>query len=179
MPAIYDDAPPPAAFGPEPGWVHLNMPRSWGKGRSFVSGDTGDDRLRVWYYTDEREPRVLYAKVCFGPGAEGPPNHAHGGSMAAVLDEAMGFCAWAFGHKVVAASITINFQKRLPLEQVMVVRAALERVENTRVRTISRIYDPISGTQFATGEGLFVKQSFESFDIIEGVIRSQTDDPDS
>ena len=38
--------------------------------------------------------RSLRAKVLFGPGTQGPPGHAHGGSMAAVLDEAMGGAAW-------------------------------------------------------------------------------------
>ena len=44
-----------------------------------------------------------------GPPIEGPPGHAHGGSMAAVLDEAMGAAAWMEGHLVVAVRLATSF----------------------------------------------------------------------
>lgn len=160
----------PPGFEPEPGWNHLDLPRTWGKGRSFVSGETEGDRLRIWYFTSPHEPKVLYAKVWFGLGAEGPPGHAHGGSMAAVLDESMGFCAWVAGHSVVAASINISFQKRLPLERILFVRAAVDTIVDSRVTTTGRIYDPETGDRFATGEGLFVEQPLESFGGLADVV---------
>lgn len=62
----------------------------------FVSGDADDDRLRVAYFR-RNEDDALLATVWFGSKAEGPPHHAHGGSIAAVLDEAMGASAWICG----------------------------------------------------------------------------------
>jgi acyl-coenzyme A thioesterase PaaI-like protein len=152
----------PAEFGPEPGWSLLQMPRTFGAGRSFVSGELDGDRLRIWYYRREADG-ALCAKVWFGYGAEGPPGHAHGGSMAAVLDEAMGFAAWVNGHPVVAATITINFRKRLPLEKVLHVECFVDSVDAKKVTTKGRIHDPESGAVFSEGEGTFVKQPIESF----------------
>lgn len=153
---------PPAEFGPEAGWSLLQMPRSFGAGRSFVSGDLEGDRLRIWYYRRD-DDGVLFAKVWFGYGAEGPPGHAHGGSMAAVLDEAMGFAAWVNGHPVVAATITIHFRKRLPLEKILYVECSVTEVEDRKVATRGKIYDPDTGVIFSEGEGTFVKQPIESF----------------
>jgi len=152
----------PVEFGPEPGWTVLHMPRVFGTGRSFVSGDIDGDRLRLWYYRRD-EDGALIAKVWFGPGAEGPPGHAHGGSMAAVLDEAMGFAAWVEGHPVVAATITINFLRRLPLEKILYAECRVSLAEGKKVLTEGRIYDPETGTEFCRGEGTFVKQPMESF----------------
>lgn len=60
--------------------------------RQFLQGHPD---LRLAYYRnlekDERGHHVLLGRAFFGSaGCEGPPGHAHGGSMAAVLDEAMG-----------------------------------------------------------------------------------------
>lgn len=158
-----DDSPAiPVEFGPEPGWNILQMPRSFGAGRSFVSGDLDGDRLRIWYYHRESDG-VLCAKVWFGYGAEGPPGHAHGGSMAAVLDEAMGFAAWVDGHPVVAATITIHFRKRLPLERVLRVECYVDSVDDKKVSTKGKIFDPETGKVYSEGEGTFIMQPMSSF----------------
>ena len=157
------DIPPvPEEFGPEPGWSALYVPRAFGIGRSFVSGDVDGDRLRMWYYRRDADGALL-AKVWFGPGAEGPPGHAHGGSMAAVLDEAMGIAAWVQGHPVVAATITINFHRRLPLERVLRVECQSGTPDGKKVISTGRIFDPETDRNYSTGEGTFVIQPMESF----------------
>lgn len=154
--------PPPAGFGPEPGWTPLPIPRKFGNGRSFVSGDTESDAIRIYYYQRDSD-RALCAKLWVGYGAEGPANHAHGGSMAAVLDEAMGFAAWVSGHPVVAASITINFLRSLPLERIVQVEAWVDAVEDTKVSTIGRILDAGDGRRYCEGQGLFIERPIEFF----------------
>lgn len=152
----------PPEFQPEPGWQLLKFPRKFSVGRSFVSGDIDGDRLRIWYFLRD-EDAMLCAKVWFGIGAEGPPGHAHGGSMAAVLDEAMGFASWVAGHPVVAATITVNFRHKLPLETVFRVEAWVEQVENKKVITKGRIFDPETERVFSDAEGIFIKQPIEKF----------------
>ena len=61
---------------------------------SFVSSDKKSESLQVKYYLRKSDNHVI-AYAWFGPKAEGPPNYAHGGSIAAVLDEAMGAVPWA------------------------------------------------------------------------------------
>ena len=52
--------------------------------------------------------------------------------MAATLDEAMGAVCWMNGHKVVAATITINFLSMLPIETETIVEATIDRVGRTQ-----------------------------------------------
>lgn len=148
-------------FDPPSGWRAADFPRNFGVGRSFVSGETSGDRLIVHYYeTDAVEE--LKALVWFGVGAEGPPGHAHGGSMAAVLDEGMGFSAWHAGYPVVAATITVNFRNKLPLGIVHAVACRVERVDRKKVYTVGQIYNLETGALYADAEGLFIVQRFET-----------------
>jgi hypothetical protein len=61
-------------------------------------------------YFRRREEPVLRTRVWFGPGAEGPPGLEHGGSVAAVLDEALGGGAWMLGRRVVVAQLIVDFR---------------------------------------------------------------------
>lgn len=149
-------------FLPEAEWTPLSMPRSFGRGRSFVSGHAEGEAIRIHYFLRESD-KALTAKVWFGWDAEGPPGHAHGGSMAAVLDECMGFCCWVNGHPVVAATITINFRKSLPLHHVYLAEAKITGLDGTKVYAEGKILDPASGTVFSDGTGLFIIQPLERF----------------
>lgn|SRR3990167_2614180 len=149
------------ASASEVGWTPIEPLESVGTGRSFVSGEPSGDRLRVRYYRRERDG-ALVGKIWFGPGAEGPPGHAHGGSMAAVLDEAMGAGAWLAGHAVVAAKLTINFRRMLPLENEVLLETWVERVDGKKVMTRGRLFDQ-DGEPYAEGEGLFILIGVERF----------------
>ena len=135
----------------EPGWQPLTpFWESLGT-RSFVSSEDGD-RIRVRYYqSDDR----TWARAWFGPGAEGPPGHAHGGALAALLDEAMGMAALASGRIVVAARIEVDFRSMVPLGQVVTVELALGEAVGTKipVRAVLRQRD---GRPACEASGLFV-----------------------
>ncbi len=98
--------------------------------RSFVSSDDGD-RIRVRYYADGAGR--TWARAWFGPGAEGPPGHVHGGALAALLDEAMGMAALATGRIVVAARIEVDFRSLVPLGEVVTVELTVGDAEGTKV----------------------------------------------
>lgn len=145
----------------EADWEELEIPKAFGTGRSFVSGEPEGDRLRIRYFRPPKKDR-LWARVWFGPGAEGPPAHAHGGSAAAVLDEVMGTGCWLHGHPVLAAQITINFRASVPLYEVHTAEAWVERTEGRKVFTKSRLTTS-SGELLTEGEGLFVEIGKERF----------------
>ncbi len=71
--------------------------------------------------------------IWFGPETEGPPEHAHGGSIAAVLDEVLGLAAWAAGHAIVVGKLNVHFQKLLPLRTVVQVDSRIVSVEGRKV----------------------------------------------
>lgn len=118
--------------------VALPLPEPVHRVRSFVSGDPEGDRLRVAYWV-HRPTGEVRARAWFGPGAEGPPGHAHGGSIAAVLDEVMGVAAWYQGHRVVAKTLAIDFMSPLPLGRDAIVFADVRSVEGRRISVEGRI----------------------------------------
>lgn len=156
----------PGSPDSEAGWTPVEPPQSIGAGRSFVSGEPNGDRLRVRYYRRERDG-ALVGKVWFGPGAEGPPGHAHGGSMAAVLDEAMGAAAWMAGHTVVAARLTVNFRRMLPLGTEALLESSVDGVDGKKVKMRGRLFGP-DGQPYAEGDGLFIVLVAERFGTLPG-----------
>jgi len=145
------------------------------RGSSYVSGDPRGTRLRVAYYLRDTDG-ALVAKVWFGPGAGGPPGYAHGGAMAAVLDEMLGMSAWMAGHKVLGASLNTRFLKMLPLGADTTVESQVVSVNGRRVLMRGRILDPSDGSVFAEADGTFVKFGPEQHRHFKGIAaeRSQT-----
>ena len=146
----------------EDDWTLVDMPFSTTGGSSFVNGDPGGLRLRVRMFFRESDRR-MFTRIWFGPGAEGPPRHAHGGSMAAVLDHTMGVVAWVSGIPVLAASITISFHRKLPIGTIATAETWVSDVEDRKVFTMGSLYADDPDRPFATGEGLFIQQELEDF----------------
>lgn len=146
------------ALKPEEGWIEYRSPFEELE-PSFVSNEAGSQSLRTRYYRRGYDD-ALVGKAWFGPKTKGPPGHAHGGSVAALLDDAMGSAAWLAGKQVVAARITIEFKEMLPLRTEVIVEAYVARVEGRKVFTEGKVLDR-SGKLFATGSGLFVSLTEE------------------
>ena len=145
----------------EEGWKELIFPKAYGVGKSFVGGDEKSKRLIVKYFIRRSDKRFI-AKVYFGELAQGPPAHAHGGSMAAVLDEAMGLAAWAANHSVVAAKITIEYVAMLPLDTVTIVETWVEKTDGRKVWMKAEIKNS-DNKVFSRGEGLYISLPVEKF----------------
>jgi len=146
-----------AEFLPPPdptGWATVQDARDFPPSKSYVSGEPDGNRIRVvwWVHDDGR----FTGHAWFGKGAVGPPGHAHGGSMAALLDEAMGVAAWAAGFKVVAAHLNLNFRHMLPLGSKVFVPVTCTRVSPRKIEVTARL-EHEDGTVYADGVGLFVE----------------------
>ena len=137
----------------EAGWSNFDAPALVGDSLRFVSGDPTGERFRVRYYRDSQG--ALVARVWFGPETEGPPGHAHGGSIAAVLDEVLGLAAWAAGHAIVVGKLNIHFQKLLPLRTVVEVRSRVVSVEGRKVMVHGGIHGP-GGIVYAEADCLCI-----------------------
>ncbi len=129
--------------------------------RSYVSGEPRGQRVRIAYYRRDDDGAIV-APCWFGPGCEGPPGHAHGGSLAAVLDEVMGVAAWNAGHAVVLARLVTENRAMLPLRVPVTATARVERVEGRKVTVRASIHDG-DGSPFVESEGLFVTIGLERF----------------
>jgi acyl-coenzyme A thioesterase PaaI-like protein len=147
-----DLEPPPVHV--EDGWTPLS-PITAKSGRSWVHGQDGDDRMRVAYFRRDADG-ALVGRVWFGPWCEGPPGHAHGGSMASVLDDAIGKVGWLSGHRVVAAKIEVSFRRMLPLGSDVLIEAWVESIDGRKVFTRGHLVDA-GGAPYAEASGLFVE----------------------
>lgn len=159
----YDSIPPNLDdIHPEDGWSTITMPFSTRGGSSFVDGDPEGHRLRIKMFVRDEDKR-MFTKVWWGPHAEGPPGHGHGGSMAAVLDHTMGIAAWIAGHPVLAASINIDFHRSIPLGRLYTSETWVERIEGKKVYTEGRIYLDDVDKPYSSGTGLFILRSMDEF----------------
>ncbi len=138
----------------EPDWQIFDAPALVGSSLRFVSGDRSGRRFRARYFRDRAQN--LVARFWFGPEAEGPPGHAHGGSAAAVLDEVLGLAAWAAGHAIVVGNLNVSFRNMLPLQTVVQVDSRVVSVQGRKVMVEGRICGP-DGIVYATAECLCVK----------------------
>lgn len=147
---------------PLPGCVPIDHLITPDGDRTFVRANGGADLFTVHYYRREADG-ALVGRVLFGAGCQGPPGHAHGGSMAAVLDDAMGCAAWIAGHPVVAAEIRIGFKSMIPLGRVMGLEARVRSAEGRKVHTEGRLFDLETDALHANGEGTFVRVGVRRF----------------
>lgn len=143
---------PPVDLGGEAGWTPFDAPSLVGESLRFVSGEPHGNRFRVRYYRDGE--KRLIARLWFGPETEGPPGNAHGGSVAAVLDEVLGLAAWAAGYSIVVGNLNVSFRNLLPLQKVVTVESRVISAEGRKVLVHGRI---CSGeTVYAEGECLCI-----------------------
>ena len=105
------------------------------------------------FYADESG--AISATLTLDDSKQGPPGHAHGGSLATLIDEAMGIAAWYQGHRVLAVNLNINFRRAVPLNVPVTVHGQLERVEGRKVFTTGKLTLP-DGTVAVEGTGLFL-----------------------
>lgn len=136
----------------EAGWTPFDAPALVGESLRFVSGEPDGNRFRVRYYRDEE--LLLKARIWFGPETEGPPGHAHGGSMAAVFDEVLGLTAWAAGYPIVVGNLNVSFKSLLPLQKVVTVEGRVISAQGRKVMVHGKIF--CRKTVYAEGECLCI-----------------------
>ncbi|MDF1504909.1 PaaI family thioesterase [Roseisolibacter sp. H3M3-2] len=124
--------------------------------RSYVSGDPEGEGLRVRYEARGAGTRAeLGATAWFGPRTQGPPGHAHGGSTAALLDEAMGLAVWLAHTSALAAHIEVDFRAPVPLGVTARVETAVVAADERKASVTARLVGP-GGELLAESRGVFV-----------------------
>jgi hypothetical protein len=145
----------PPVFKPEPGWEVIPDLAVIGGSRPFVTGKDSSRVMRLCYFR-RKSDGALVGKIWFGSGAEGPPHHAHGGAIAGVFDEIMGAATWLAGHPILAARVTVDFRKPVPLGVEVLYEAWVESIEGRRVKARGRMLSSDGRVVFAEGNGIFV-----------------------
>ena len=91
-------------------------------------------------------------QVIFGAAYEGPPGHVHGGFVAAMFDELLGFAQLSAGF---TGTLTIRYRKPTPLHKQLTLKAWPERVDG-RKRIIKGTCH-FGETLLSEAEGLFIQ----------------------
>lgn len=161
MPNAFAHLVPPPLVVPD-GWTRFSPFPITETTLSFVSGANALSRFRVAYFRRDEDDHVV-GRAWFGPDAEGPPGHAHGGAMSAVLDEVLGGAAWAAGHPVVVGRLAVDFRAMIPIGTDTFFDAWVDKVAGRKVYTRGWLKGD-DGTLYAEGEALCVMLTVEHFE---------------
>jgi Thioesterase superfamily len=93
----------------------------------------------------------IEGEVTFGPAYEGPPGHCHGGWIAAIFDEMLGFVQLAPGF---TAYLKVDYRAPTPLNEALALRGWIDHVDG-RKRLI-RGTCSLGGVLLSEAEGLFI-----------------------
>lgn len=123
-------------------------------GHCFVCGTQNPHSIGIrWYLCDDKS---ITGTVTLTHNQQGPPNLAHGGASAALLDEAMGAAVWSAGLRVAAVNLNVDFRRPLPLGVEVTVRARIAKHGNKSVKTSGEI-TLADGTVVVSATGVYAK----------------------
>jgi acyl-coenzyme A thioesterase PaaI-like protein len=122
-------------------------------GSKFMFGDQPGGFGAKFYADGEGG---IIGKVIMDDSKEGPPGHAHGGALAALVDEVMGASAWHAGHRVLAVSLSFSLKSAVPLHTEVILRGRVDRKEGRKVFASGELLLP-DGRIAIEGTGVFVE----------------------
>lgn len=123
-------------------------------GKCFVCGSENPHSIGIRWY--KQEDGTIAGEVCLTEAQQGPPRLAHGGASAALLDEAMGSAVWAAGYRVAAVNLNVNFQRPVPLNSAIRIRARITEQSGKAIHTAGEICLP-DGEVAVSATGVYVE----------------------
>lgn len=111
----------------------------------------GVDRLAF-----DDEIRAMAVHLEAPAGHEGGPGVAHGGWVAAVMDELLGQLATEYAGKLVTATLSISFAKPVPVGEPLIGRSRITSQAGRKVRAKGDILLPAGEVVLASAEALFI-----------------------
>lgn len=106
-------------------------------------------------------PGLVGSTVRFDDRHQGAPTYAHGGAVAAVLDDAMGYVSFLVLHIFVTAHLEIDYRRPVLLGRDYDVVARCDEVDGRKVRLSGELRD--GDEVIAEGRGLFVIVDLDHF----------------
>jgi acyl-coenzyme A thioesterase PaaI-like protein len=88
---------------------------------------------------------------------QGPPGFAHGGVVAAALDEAMSLAVQDLGTLALTSRIEVDLRAPVPVGSFAEVEARLERRGGGRLELTAVLREPEGGRDYASARGVFVE----------------------
>jgi len=101
-----------------------------------------------------REGEDAVARVALGAAFEGAPGRAHGGIVAAVFDDTMGFVLAMLGTPAFTGRLTVSYLAPTPVGEELEFRARLRHREGRKLWIDGEAWH--GGERIASAEGLFI-----------------------
>jgi acyl-coenzyme A thioesterase PaaI-like protein len=124
-------------------------------GPCFVCGSDNPKSIGVTWYLDEQDGSIT-TQLILDLAQQGPPGCAHGGALAALLDEAMGVAVWGAGHTVAAVHLDVDYRLPVPLGETVTVVVRITQHGEKKIITGGEI-KLADGTQAVIGHGIYVE----------------------
>jgi acyl-coenzyme A thioesterase PaaI-like protein len=107
------------------------------------------------------DAHLIRGEVSFGRSMGGAPGRAHGGFVAALLDEALGRACLFSGTPGMTIEFTTRYLGPAPVETPLRIEARLDGVDGREIRASGEMYH--EGASIAEAEGLFLGVDTEKF----------------
>jgi acyl-coenzyme A thioesterase PaaI-like protein len=116
--------------------------------------------LELDYAEEADGKQVVVGRALLGTAYEGPPHGVHGGWVAALMDEVLGFAQRIAGQTGVTATLKIRYRKVTPIDEELRFRAWIheDRGKVLVVRGTCHAGDTLT----ADAEGMFYRIDFET-----------------
>lgn len=109
-----------------------------------------------------RDASTVCARVRFDARHQGAPAYAHGGLVAAVLDDACGYVSFLVQRMFVTAHLKVDYRRPVLLDHEYDVHARCSGIDGRKVHLESELLDG-DATIVAEGRGLFITVDGEHF----------------
>ena len=130
-------------------WPNLSLERTADYRSCFGCGQDNPIGLKLAFKWDGKT-----ARADFIPGEvyQGWPGLLHGGIMACILDEAMGYAALFDGGRCVTAKIEVRLARPVNIGQHLLITSSVQRKSRKLVKTLAFV-NLEDGTLVAEGTG--------------------------
>jgi acyl-coenzyme A thioesterase PaaI-like protein len=117
----------------------------------FVSGPWNPMGIAIEVH---REGDEAVAEVTLGPAFEGAPGRSHGGIVAAIFDDVLGYLLTLVRQPAFTGELTVRYLAATPIGQPLVFRGRLDRHEGRKLWTSAQATS--NGEVIASAEALFI-----------------------
>ncbi|KAM5257240.1 acyl-coenzyme A thioesterase THEM5 [Ctenodactylus gundi] len=112
----------------------------------------------IFFDTSEKKSVCLFQP---GPYLEGAPGFAHGGSLAAMMDETFSKTAYLAGEGLFTLSLNIRFKNLIPVGSLAVLNVQVEKIEDQKLYISCIAQSRDQQTVYAKSSGIFLQLPLE------------------
>ena len=142
--------------------VFVVPPRQGGGRSSFAHSIVTGDANPLGMAADvQREGEEAVLRTTLGPAFEGAPGRAHGGAVAALFDEVMGFVLSVHATTAYTGSLTVTYRAPTPIGVELELRSRLRSRHGRKLRIVAEARH--GDTLVAEADGLFIAVDPERF----------------